>query len=78
MDRDEPKFLTIYERIIRETSRRGIAAGIHCGSAAYAARAIGMGFRLVTILNDSGLMLSAARAAVNAVRAEAAGALAAD
>ena len=36
-----------------------------------AARAIGMGFRLVTIANDSGLMAKAAREAVNQTRKEA-------
>ena len=53
---------------IREAIRRGIAAGIHCGTSAYAARAIGMGFRLVTVGSDSALMLQAARAAVQGVR----------
>jgi 4-hydroxy-2-oxoheptanedioate aldolase len=71
LDRDEPKFLEIYARLVRETGKRGIYPGIHCGSAAYAAKAIGLGFRLVTIANDSGLMAQAARAAVAAVRKEA-------
>ncbi len=68
MDREEPQILAIYERLIAETGKRGIAAGIHCGSPAYAVRAIGMGFRFCTILNDSGLLLQAARAAVGAFR----------
>ncbi len=68
LDREEPNILAIYERLVRETGKRGITAGIHCGSAAYAVRAIGMGFKLVTIGNDSGLMLGAARAAVKATR----------
>ena len=38
------------------------------GTAAYAARMIGMGFRFVTIANDSGLMARAAREAVAATR----------
>ena len=69
LDRDEPQILEIYDKIIRETSKRGIAACIHCGSAAYAKRAIGMGFKLVTISNDSGILLNAAKAAVAEVRA---------
>ncbi len=69
LDRDEPQILEIYDKIIRETGKRGIAACIHCGSAAYAKRAIGMGFKLVTISNDSGLLLTAAKAAVAEVKA---------
>jgi 4-hydroxy-2-oxoheptanedioate aldolase len=70
-DREEPQILRIYDRLIAETSRRGIFAGIHCNTPAYAARAIGMGYRFVTIMNDSGLLATAARAAVKAVRDEA-------
>ena len=43
---------------------------MHCGSAAYAKRAIGMGFKLVTINNDSGLLLTAAKQAVAAARGQ--------
>ena len=70
LDREEPEILKIYDMLLAETSKRGIAAGIHCGGAAYAVRAIGMGFKLVTIANDSGLMAMAARAAVAQVRKE--------
>ena len=70
LDREEPEILKIYERLIEATSKRGIYAGIHCGTASYAARAMGMGFRLTTIANDSGLMAQAARAAVAQVRKE--------
>ena len=72
-DREEPQILRIYDRLIAETSRRGIFAGIHCTAPAYAARAINMGYRFVTIMNDSGLLATAARAAVKAVRDEAGG-----
>ena len=72
LDRDEPQILAAYDKVLAATKKRGIFAGIHCGSAAYATRAIGMGFRLVTIANDSGLLLGAARAAVKAVRTGAA------
>ena len=76
LDREEKQILTIYERLIHETSKRGIFAGIHNGTPKYAARMIGMGFRLVTIANDSGLMAKAAKEAVAIVR-EGAGAIAA-
>jgi 4-hydroxy-2-oxoheptanedioate aldolase len=69
LDREEPEILKIYDKVLKETAKRGLAAGVHCGSAAYAKKAIGMGFKLVTINNDSGLMLTAAKAALSEVRA---------
>jgi 4-hydroxy-2-oxoheptanedioate aldolase len=68
LDREEPKILGIYEKLLSATKRRGLFAGLHNGSAPYAARMIGMGFRFVTIANDSGLMAKAAREAVQAAR----------
>ena len=70
LDRDEPEFVAHLQRVLHETERRGLVAGIHCGDPAYAARAIGMGFRLVTCSNDSGLMFQAARAALKVVRGQ--------
>jgi 4-hydroxy-2-oxoheptanedioate aldolase len=70
LDHEDEFFLKIYETLIAECKERGVYAGIHCGSAAYAAKAIGMGFRLTTIANDSGLMAQAARAAVAHVKKE--------
>ena len=46
----------------------GKFAGLHNGTSAYAARMIGMGFRFVTIANDSGLMARMSRAEVAATR----------
>ena len=68
LDREEPEMLAIFDRVIAGCERRGLRAGIHTGGAAYAARAIGMGFRLVTIANDSSLMAMAARTAIGQVR----------
>lgn len=70
LDRDEPEFVAHLQRVLRETERRGLVAGIHCGDPAYAARAIAMGFRLVTCGDDGGLMLRAARAALQVVRGQ--------
>ena len=70
MDREEPEMLAIFERVIAACEARGLKAGIHTGGAPYAARAIGMGFRLVTITNDASLMAMAARTAVAHVRHE--------
>ena len=70
LDREEPEVLQIYERLIRETNKRGLYAGIHCASPVYAGRMIRSGFRLVTIANDSGLLAKAARESVAGVWAE--------
>ena len=69
LDREEPQIMAIYERVVAETRKRGLHACIHCLTPAYAARMIPMGFSLVTIGNDSGILLGAARAAVKATRA---------
>jgi 4-hydroxy-2-oxoheptanedioate aldolase len=68
LDREEPEILRIYERLITETSKRGIAAGLHNATPAYAKRMAQMGFKLLTIANEVSLMVQAARAAVAATR----------
>ena len=68
LDREEPQILDIYDRVVRETAKRGLAACVHCGTAAYAKRAIGMGFKLVTIGSDSAFIAAGARAALSEVR----------
>jgi len=70
LDRDEPKIMAIYETILKETKQRGQRAGIHCLSPAYAAKMIEMGFSMVTLGNDSGILLTAATAAVKAARGQ--------
>ena len=61
LDREEPEIFPIYEKLVKATGKRGQFAGIHNATGAYAARMIAMGFRFVTIANDSGLMARAAR-----------------
>ena len=68
LDREEPEIIALLERLVAAAGRRGIHAGIHCGSASYAARAIGMGFRLVTINSDAQLIQVGARAAMKEMR----------
>jgi 4-hydroxy-2-oxoheptanedioate aldolase len=68
LDRDEPEILKIYDKLIKECGKRGISAGIHCSGSAGALRAINMGFKLVTLLNDSGIMATGARAWVTETR----------
>jgi 4-hydroxy-2-oxoheptanedioate aldolase len=68
LDREEPRILEIYQKLLDSCRRHGKWAGLHNGTPAYAARMIQMGFRFVTIANDSGLMARAAREAVTATR----------
>ena len=68
LDREEPLILGIYEKLVAACKKRGQFAGLHNGSAPYAARMAGMGFQLLTIANDAGLMAKAAREAVQATR----------
>jgi 4-hydroxy-2-oxoheptanedioate aldolase len=68
LDREEPIILDIYKRLLASCKKHGKFAGLHNGTAAYAARMIQMGFQFTTIANDSGLMARAAREAVTATR----------
>ncbi len=68
LDREEPVIMDIYKKILDATKKRGLRACVHCLTPAYAKRMIAMGFNLVTLGNDSGLLLGAARAAVKATR----------
>src|SRR5690348_15115994 len=68
LDREEPVIMEIYDRLLDSCKRHGKFAGLHNGTAAYAARMIQKGFRFTTIANDSGLMARAAREAVQATR----------
>ena len=47
LDREEPLILGIYEKLLASCKKHGKFAGIHNGTAAYAARMIGMGFRFL-------------------------------
>jgi 4-hydroxy-2-oxoheptanedioate aldolase len=73
LDREEPVILGIYEKLLAACKKHGKFAGLHNGSAPYAARMIKMGFQFATIANDSGLMARAAREAVTTCRKAAGG-----
>ena len=68
LDRTEPQILEIYEKIVKACEKRGIFPGIHCSGHAGATLAIERGFRLVTILNDSGLLAMAAKSHIGEIR----------
>ena len=69
LDQEGQQALDTYQVVLNATKKRGLYAGIHTGNPAYAARMLKMGFNMVTIGNDSGLMLNAAKAAIKAARA---------
>ena len=68
LDQEGSEAIDTYQVILDKIAQRGLKAGIHCGKPAYAARMHKMGFDLVTLGNDSGLLLNAALAAVKATR----------
>src|SRR4029079_7540096 len=68
LDREEPVILAIYEKLLASCKKHGKFAGLHNGTAAYAAKMIGMGFRFVTIANDSELVARASTDTVSATR----------
>ena len=67
--RDEIAFGWI-ERILECAKRNGIQAGIHCMETDYAKEMVERGFSFVTIANDARLLAGAAKAAVDAMRAD--------
>lgn len=68
-DREEPEMIEAIREIRARAHEAGIRACLHCGSSAYAARAIGWGFDMVTLLNDVRLLAGAARGSVDEARA---------
>ena len=57
------------QTIAKTCKRNGKRAALHCGSAEYAARAIGWGYDMTTVSGDARLLASAAAASVKAFRA---------
>jgi 4-hydroxy-2-oxoheptanedioate aldolase len=67
-DREEPDFLAILDKIRTTAQAAGVRVGIHTMTGAYTNKMFKRGFNLATIMNDSGLMLTAARAQVAIAR----------
>jgi 4-hydroxy-2-oxoheptanedioate aldolase len=63
-DREEPEMVEALRRIVGACKAAGIRAALHCGTAEYAARAIGWGFEMTTVSGDSRLLAAAAAASV--------------
>ena len=68
LDQETDEAMSTYQQILTATKKRGQFAGIHTAKPEYAARMIKMGFNMVTLSNDSGIMLNAAKAAVKVAR----------
>jgi 4-hydroxy-2-oxoheptanedioate aldolase len=68
-DREEPEIIDAIKSILGKAHGAGIRACLHCGSSAYAAKAIGWGFDLVTLLNDVRLLATAAKSNLDQTRA---------
>jgi len=68
-DREEPEMIAALRRIVAACKANGLRAALHCGTADYAARAIGWGFEMVTVSGDSRLLAAAAGASVARFRA---------
>jgi 4-hydroxy-2-oxoheptanedioate aldolase len=67
-DREEPEMVEAIQTVLAKAHAAGIRAGLHCGTPAYAAKAVGWGFDMVTISNDVRLLAGAAQASVAAAR----------
>ena len=67
-DREEPEMVEAIRHICARAHAAGIKACLHTGTPAYAARAVGWGFDLVTLSNDVRLLAGAAEASVAAFR----------
>jgi 4-hydroxy-2-oxoheptanedioate aldolase len=63
-DREEPEMIDSLLTIVAACKRAGKRAALHCGTADYAARAIGWGFEMTTVSGDSRLLAAAAQASV--------------
>ena len=67
-DREEPEMIEALQTIVAACRRAGIRAALHCGTAEYAARAIGWGFDMTTVSGDSRLLAAGAAASVTRFR----------
>jgi 4-hydroxy-2-oxoheptanedioate aldolase len=64
LDREEPEMQAHLQAIAAACQRHGRIAAIHCGSADYAARAIGWGYRMTTVGGDVRFLSAGAAEAV--------------
>ncbi len=72
LDPTEPRAVEAIEEILAAAKRHGVAPGIHCQTPEYARRMIDLGFQLVTLWSDNGILGKGAREAVAVARESAA------
>ncbi|MCE7028891.1 HpcH/HpaI aldolase family protein [Jiella avicenniae] len=63
-DPEDPDLVASIKHVAAVARANGIRAGLHCGSPAYAARAVGWGFDLTTVSGDTRLLALSAAASV--------------
>src|SRR5690606_26775539 len=68
LDQTDPIVVEQIERILSVAKKNGVPAGIHCAAPAYAAKMIDLGYQLVSIGSEMGLMMQAATQAAKTVR----------
>jgi 4-hydroxy-2-oxoheptanedioate aldolase len=67
-----PEFADAMRTVFAAAQRHGVVPGIHCATADTVNRRIAEGWRMVGMINDQRFLVSAARAARDAVRTESA------
>lgn len=67
-DREEPEMVTAIQKILATAHDAGVKAALHCGTPAYAGKAVTWGFDLVTVSNDVRLLAAAASASIQSFR----------
>ena len=68
LDTENEVVLRAFETIIKACRSAGKPVGLHNGSAAYAVRMIEMGFQLVTVQSDAGILKNAASSIVAEIK----------
>lgn len=64
-DSEEPEIVGFIEHIRAKTAEAGLICGLHCGTSAYAARAVAGGMDLVTVGSDARFIEATARGVVS-------------
>ena len=67
-DREEPEMVAAIHKILDAAKTADIRAALHCGTADYAAKAMGWGFDMVTLSNDVRLLAAEASNTVRRAR----------
>lgn len=61
VDQDDPTMVAALDRILHAAQRRGIPAGLHTGSAAFASQMAARGWQLATVQTDAAFLEASAR-----------------